>query len=85
MVPDAALSPGWPAFSNCMAREQAKLPPGASFSDAAVAACNKEAHRFITCLERENTKLRADEKFGEAVFATCNAWAAATFGRATGP
>ena len=40
---DAALSPLWPAFSACMAREQAKLPSGSQVGDAVAARCNAEA------------------------------------------
>ncbi|MBV8686868.1 MAG: hypothetical protein JOZ90_10855 [Alphaproteobacteria bacterium] len=42
-APDAALSPLWPAFSACMAREQARLAPGSAPGNAAAARCNAEA------------------------------------------
>jgi hypothetical protein len=44
--PDAALSPLWPVFSACMAREQARLAPGIPLDDAAAARCNAEAILF---------------------------------------
>jgi hypothetical protein len=43
--PDAALSPEWPGFSACMAREQAKLAPGEEFPKAVVARCNEEGRK----------------------------------------
>ena len=42
---DVALSPGWPAFVQCMQREEAALPVGAKPGALAYRRCNEEADR----------------------------------------